>query len=61
MLATPDAAGSPLWRPSSLQDIYDTPDRVLRLYLAYRAGQASRAQPRQVPFGEIGGVPVKGV
>lgn len=60
ILATPDAAGGVLWHPSRLQDVYDLPDRVLRLYLAYRAGQSSRSQPQSVPFGEIGGVPVKG-
>lgn len=59
LLATPDASGSPLWRPSRLDDIYDLPDRVLRLYLSYRAGQAGRGS-RPAAFGTIGGEPVKG-
>ena len=39
-MAMPDAAGGTLWHPPSLDAIYDLPERVFRLYLAYRAGQA---------------------
>lgn len=47
------------WRPARLEDIHELPDRTLRLYLAYRAGQQNR---RSTPagWGTIGGVPVKG-
>ena len=54
LLATPDASGSPLWRPARLDDIHDLPDRVLRLYLSYRAGQAGRGRQASA-FGTIGG------
>ena len=57
LLATPDGMGGTLWRPSSLQDIYDLPDRVLRLYMAYRAGMASAAgkEASAPKSGSIGG------
>lgn len=53
LLAMPDAMGGILWRPSSLQDIYDLPDRVLRLFMAYRAGQ-SHATSKQSGGGKQG-------
>ncbi len=43
LLATTDASGGILWRPSTLQDIYDTPSRTLRLFFAFRAGQNAAA------------------
>lgn len=60
LLAMPDGMGGTLWHPSSLQDVYDMPDRVLRLYLAYRAGQ-SHAVSKAAGHGKqgtIGGVRV---
>jgi len=50
LLATTDMSGSILWKPSTLQDIHDTPSRTLRLFLAYRAGQdaAMRNAGKQV-------------
>ena len=58
LLATPDGLGGSLWRPSSLQDIYDMPSRTLRLFFAYRAGQASAMskEPPAAKAGSIGGV-----
>ena len=60
LLSTLDGNGSPLWRPASLQDIYDLPDRTLRYFSAIRAGQSfamerSRGGGKQ---GTIGGVKV---
>lgn len=59
LLATPDGTGGTLWRPARLQDVEDLPDRVLRLFLAYRAGQANRTQ-RPPAWGTIGDKPVGG-
>lgn len=59
LLAMPDGMGGTLWHPASLQDVYDLPDRTLRLYMSYRAGMASaagRATPER--SGTIGGVKV---
>jgi hypothetical protein len=60
LLAMPDHMGGTLWRPSSLQDIYDLPERTLRLYIAYRAGQSHAMSKAQGggKSGTIGGVQV---
>jgi hypothetical protein len=60
LLAMPDGSGGILWRPSSLQDIYDLPDRVLRLFMQYRAGQSAALANKTpaVASGTIGGVEV---
>lgn len=57
ILATPDSSGAPFWRPSSLDDIYDLPDRTLRYFLAIREGWAHAANKAQSggKQGSIGG------
>ena len=60
LLAMPDASGGVLWHPATLDDVYSIPARVLSLYVAYRAGQASTAN-KDAPTGNsgtIGGVKV---
>ena len=60
LLAMPDAMGGTLWHPSSIEDVYELPDRVLSLYTAYRAGMAHAARKGsgQGKQGSIGGVKV---
>lgn len=40
-----DGQGSTWWRPSRLDDIHATPDRVLTLFRHYRMGQIAREHP----------------
>ena len=57
MLGSPDGMGGSWWKPSSLEDIHALPPRVLRLFMAYRAG-ISYASTREKPpekTGTIGG------